>query len=156
MTVALSPNEVRRIVSYCSEEVRRQQDGPLHVGYMVDAWMDAIEHQFRGLGIDLVTIEHWGELVEPDDNHFGFRTGNVWIGNHMAPGMDRIQGLMERWLANLSDMEAVEAYKEFEYIHPFYDGNGRTGKIILNYVNGSLLDPVFPPANLFGYSITNP
>lgn len=86
--INLSPNEVRRIVSYCSEEVRRQKDGPLHVGYMVDAWMDALEHQYRGLGIDLETIEHWGALVEPDDNSMGFRGINIWIGNHMGPRVD--------------------------------------------------------------------
>lgn len=154
--IALSPNEVRRIVSYCSEEVRRQQDGPLHVGYMVDAWMNAIEHQYRGLGIDLVTIENWGRLVAPDDNSMGFRDGDVYIGGRFAVRVSEMHEQMDRWMAMLTDMTALEAYKEFEFTHPFFDGNGRTGKIILNYINGSLLDPIFPPADLFGYPITNP
>jgi len=63
---------------------------------------------------------------------------------------------MDRWLENLSAMEPLEAYKEFEYIHPFADGNGRTGKIILNWLSDTLRTPFFPPADLFGYPITNP
>ena len=46
-----------------------------------------------------------------------------------------------------------EAYFEFEYIHPFRDGNGRTGKIILNLLNRSMSDPIWP-TNKWG--IRNP
>ena len=28
--------------------------------------------------------------------------------------------------------------------HPFIDGNGRTGKIIYNWINSSLYDPILP------------
>lgn len=50
-------------------------------------------------------------------------------------------------------MPAVMAYYNFERIHPFADGNGRTGKIILNWLNGTLAAPVMPP-NFF--SCSNP
>jgi fido (protein-threonine AMPylation protein) len=53
-------------------------------------------------------------------------------------------------------MAPLEAYVEYEEIHPFVDSNGRTGKIILNYLNGTLLDPIFPPNDIWGDWISNP
>lgn len=40
-------------------------------------------------------------------------------------------------------------YKMYEEIHPFSDGNGRTGKILYNYLCGTLENPIWPP-NFFG------
>lgn len=36
-------------------------------------------------------------------------------------------------------------YFEYENIHPFVDGNGRSGKILYNYLLGRLDDPIMPP-----------
>lgn len=152
----LSPDEIRDIAAYCSEEVRRQGDGPLYVGYMINAWMSALESQYAGKEIDIDLIENWGKLISPDDNPWGFRGIHIYIEGRRGTHPDEIRWRMDRWLEMLPDMTAVEAYKEFEFIHPFADGNGRTGKVILNYLNGSLLEPIFPPADIFGYEIRNP
>lgn len=149
----LTSIEIHDIVSYCSEEVRRQKDGPLHVGYMVDGWLYAIELKSNINQLGLIAIEQFGKLVEPNDNALGFRGTNIWIGGKMGPRVDDLPRLLDRWKMNLPDMTPAEAYKEFELIHPFADGNGRTGKIIFNYLNGSLLKPEWPP-NFWG--IANP
>jgi len=42
-------------------------------------------------------------------------------------------------------------YFEYEMIHPFADGNGRSGKILYNYLLDKMDDPKMPP-NFFGSS----
>jgi hypothetical protein len=56
---------------------------------------------------------------------------------------------IERFAQTAVDM----FYFEYEEIHPFRDGNGRTGKILFNYLKGTLDNPQMPP-NFWG--ISNP
>lgn len=154
----LAPEEVRRIGAYVAEETRRQGDGPLDVGYMLNAWMDAIVQQKAGVPLSIGIIEGWAQRIDPSANSYGMRTGSIWIGyeERTATGLHK---RMELWLDAVEHggftpfedgkyppgvSEADLAYKAFEEIHPFYDGNGRTGKIIYNWLNGTLLDPVWP------------
>lgn len=153
----LTPAEANNIRFYIAEEVRRQGRGPDRIPGMFDAWMNAIEEQYAGNWITGTLIVRWARMIEPTINTAnGYRRVSVMVGDRICPRPEDLERLMIRWLANLQDMTALEAYKEFEYIHPFEDGNGRTGKIILNWLNGTLLDPIFPPADIFGYPIRNP
>lgn len=160
LDLCLSPEEVRRIATFVAEEVRRQGDGPRDVGYMMDAWMDAIVQQRAGVGLTVGLIEGWARKIDPSANSYGMRTGPIWIGTKERTAT----GLIERmylWAEAVKDEAFTPdfasdnpppagvtgsdlAYKAFEEIHPFYDGNGRTGKIIYNWLNGTLLDPVWP------------
>lgn len=45
----------------------------------------------------------------------------------------------------LSKSAEDQFYYEYENIHPFRDGNGRTGKILYNYLCGTLDNPIMPP-----------
>ncbi len=69
-----------------------------------------------------------------------FRSGGVGVFRgdrvvHMAPPADRVQSLMNdllTWLENTDEHPLVVScafHYEFEFIHPFPDGNGRLGRL---------------------------
>ena len=142
-----------KVVRFCAEEVERQGDGPIEVWWMVEAWEDAQRlHPVRGPILNAMMIQRWGHLIERERNRDGcWRQGFVRVGDRRPPAPQELPTLMGRWLDNLRDMTPEEAYREFEMIHPFIDGNGRTGKVIYNWLRGTLDDPQMPP-NFFGSS----
>ncbi len=87
------------------------------------------------------------------DSNGYFRTVPVYIrGSNMTPPpASRVERLMREWLAWIegegkqyeSVMRAVIAHHGFEAVHPFEDGNGRIGRLLLNLM---LMCEGYPPA----------
>ena len=70
-----------------------------------------------------------------------FRDFQVRVGNHRAPDWQDLNELMAELITflnqknNLNILEFVaKAHYKFEYIHPFGDGNGRIGRILMNFL----------------------
>jgi Fic family protein len=74
-----------------------------------------------------------------------FRSVNVRVGEHIAPQANLVNSLMLdlfSWLKNSEEhilLKSCIFHYEFEFIHPFSDGNGRIGRlwqsVILNTYN---------------------
>lgn len=69
-----------------------------------------------------------------------FRDYLVRVGNYIAPDWQDVEELMNKFIefVNEQKLNAVElaarAHYKFEKIHPFGDGNGRIGRLIMNYI----------------------
>jgi fido (protein-threonine AMPylation protein) len=80
------------------------------------------------------------------------RTHQVYVGSFVPPGADDVPAYLDDfliWLNSLEDtqdLHAIElaaiAHYKFVYIHPFIDGNGRTGRLLMNLI---LMRSGFPP-----------
>ena len=149
--------EASRVGAFVTVETLRQYDGPYDVGFMLHAWMSAVHDRENGIPLSLPMIISWAKMIDPQANReiATFRTGPIFIGWEERPAVN-LDRQMKHWLGAVEDgyyEEADYAYKAFEEIHPFWDGNGRTGKIIFNWLNDTLKAPTWP-INFWG--ITNP
>ncbi len=89
-----------------------------------------------------------------DDIAGRFRKKNefVRVGSHIAPPPQEITERLERMLSeyNSSSRENIiqriaKLHLDFEYTHPFVDGNGRIGRVLNNYL---LIREGFVPINI--------
>ena len=84
---------------------------------------------------------HAGMMEEQPHSQPGrYRSVQVMVGQHRPPGPALVPSLMEELLEFVQRGEgnriarAAWAHVQFETIHPFADGNGRTGRAIINHV----------------------
>ncbi len=135
----------------------------------IDAMLYGVERSGLGdeITVDLLLEIHRrllaGTRLEP---HAGsFRQEQNWIGGsdynpcaaaYVPPPHELVAGLMDDLCAfcNTDDLPAVAqaaiAHAQFETIHPFVDGNGRTGRAIVHLVlrRRGLALRVLPPVSL--------
>ena len=115
----------------------------------------ALELVFSNLkndnGFDERFIKNLNETINKDiKDTEGYRSVQVFIqgSEHIPPEPEKIPNLMMYFVYNYNHDEQdiftkiARYHIEFEKIHPFEDGNGRTGRLLINY---ELLKNIFPP-----------
>lgn len=83
---------------------------------------------------------------EIDGSKGSFRKGNVVAGNRYFPNYDKVEHLTTKLVHTInskieSTSEIIEqlhlsfdAHFDLVSIHPFYDGSGRTSRLLMNYI----------------------
>ena len=111
-----------------------------------------LEKNKSKLNIKLILGLHKTLLTHIDDNIAGrFRSGKEWVrvGNHLGANPQFVTTLMQELVDNYSQnktnyfLDAIAHFHaEFETIHPFVDGNGRMGRVLINL---QLMNVGLPP-----------
>ena len=87
-------------------------------------------------------IKRINETINKDiKDTTGYRTVQVFIrgSEHVPPSPEKIPNLMNYFIYNYNNdtddiyTKIAKYHIEFEKIHPFEDGNGRTGRLLINY-----------------------
>lgn len=136
---------------------------PLYHSLMVEDHFKALEFVInaadkkRPVSIELIqeiaskVLKRTGSVYqtvfgEVDAGKGDFRKGNVTAGQTYFPNYDKVESLMDELVQTVllkmnEDLTVQEklnlsfdAHFNLVSIHPFYDGNGRTSRLLMNYI----------------------
>jgi Fic family protein len=101
-------------------------------------------------------IERYGGNFREEQNWIGGSSYNPCSADFVPPPHERVPKLMDDLIAFCNEdslpavAQAAIAHAQFETIHPFVDGNGRTGRALIHAIlrRRGLTPRVLPPVSL--------
>lgn len=87
-----------------------------------------------------------------------YRDCDIYIGGHKGVDPSMISGEMDEWIKKMNEMikarwsesdtletenQIIRLHIDYERIHPFQDGNGRTGRMFMNWAFNRLGLPIY-------------
>lgn len=114
----------------------------------IHAWEYLKLQDKLSIGVILKThkILMLNQNLKPDEKGY-FRKVPIWVSGREGINYLRIEDVLEQWVVNANDVarngknnpdffleNLIKAHHvEYERIHPFRDGNGRTGRMFMNW-----------------------
>jgi hypothetical protein len=144
----LQSDEILKISEFCRKECVEQGDpdgflGMMRAYFYAIRISDSLDKQFftrYPTEIDVRVIN--GLVLGVQSNYRNVPVFFEYDLTKQAIDAAHISRCMEIVHRYVSSMDAQHYFSELMDIHPFIDGNGRTGQIAANWVNRSLKDPV--------------
>lgn len=147
------------IIKFCATVCEQQKSGAFSVYLMVNAWYMAMIWYAAGEPLNEERLLNLSGMVDPGIiRSKQWRSTRIVIGNAVTSTPARyvhrdiaeygqmLEDFCSGQNPQLSDQPLTPQwlYERFEDIRPREDGNGRTGKIIFNWLMGTLNAPQFP------------
>lgn len=132
----LNLDQVSAIIE--GKPVRGSQKEIAEVRGAIKAYEALAQYQAHSMDDLLGAHQKMTEEILPDAGRFRINNVGVHKGGkviHVAPQADRVKALMKEllcWLKQTDDHPLIRScvfHYEFEFIHPFSDGNGRMGRL---------------------------